>query len=109
MSHFKLKLGLGFIPFFGFFIVIIWGMVSTYKIYHKRVHSFIYALICMAVVFITALLFALIWNSFMQSADLSNISLIVGVALAIGLVWTYIIMVLSFAVQYFYCKKLIAN
>lgn len=84
-------------------------MISTYKIFHKRIYAFIYAFICMAVAFITALLFTLIWYFFIQSADLSNISIIIGVALAIGLIWTYIIAGISFAVQYFYCRKLIAS
>lgn len=109
MSHFKLKLGLSFIPFVGFFIVIIWGMVSTYNIFHKRIHAFIYAIICMAVAFIAALLFALIWYFFMQFVELSNISLVIGIALAISFVLTYIIAGISFVVQYFYCRKLIAS
>lgn len=109
MSHFKLKLGLCFIPVFGFFMVLLWGMISTYSIYRKRLHAFVYGFICAVASFITAIILAIIWKFLFSFFDHSNTALFIGIALAIGVVWLYLLSGISLAAQYFYCKKLISK
>ena len=107
MKQFKLRIGLGCIPFLGFVIVLFWGMFSVYAINRKRSQVFIYDLVCMAGMLIAFIPMGLGIYFFMQNVDLSNTSLIVGVLLSISIVGLYFMTAGCLAVQFIYCKKLI--
>lgn len=108
MERFKLKIGLGLIPFFGFIIVLFWGMFSVYAVNRKRSQVFLYdfaAMIGMLIVFIPM---GLGIYFFIQNADLTNTILVMSVELSIALVGTYLMTGVCLAIQYLYCKKLVA-
>ncbi|MDE7168308.1 MAG: hypothetical protein K2O28_05615 [Clostridia bacterium] len=109
MKWFKLKIGLGLIPFFGFVIDLFWGMFSVYKVNRKSSQVFFYDFVAMIGMFIVFIPMGLGIYLFTQYADLTNITLVVGVELSIVFVGLYLMTAVCLAVQYLYCKKLVAN
>lgn len=109
MGRFKLKVGLGFIPFLGFLIILFWGMFSVYAVNHKRIQVLQYDLACMAGIIIVFVPMGLGIYFFIQNVDPTNKSLVIGVLLSICLVGLYLITAVCLAIQYLYCKKLFAR
>ena len=109
MERFKLKIGLGVIPFFGFMIALFWGMFSVYAVNRKRLQVFLYDFAVMIGMLIIFIPMALGIYFFIQNADLSNKTLVAGVVLSIVLVGLYLMTAVCLAIQYLYCKKLVAR
>lgn len=106
MKRFKLKIGLGIIPFFGFIIVLFWGMFSVYAFNRRRIQVFLYDLACMAGISIIFIPMGLSSYFFIQNTNLTNTAFVISVLLSIYLVGFYLMTAMCLAVQYFYCKKL---
>lgn len=109
MSHFKLKLGLSFIPIFGFAIVLLWGMFSVYAINRKRTEVFIYNFLAMALCLLVFIPFAIGIYLTAYFIDPSNTALLVSLILLSSILGLYAMAGVCLAVQHNYCKKLVAR
>lgn len=109
MMRLKLKAVIGAIPFLGFVIVLFWGMFSVYAINRRRIHAFIYAFISIMGTVIVLIPAGLGLYFFMQSIDLTNTLLLICGLLFICLAGLYLSTAVCLAVQYLYCKKLVAR
>ena len=109
MPHFKLKLGLSFIPFFGFAIVLFWGMFSVYAINRKRTEVFIYDFLAMALCLLVFIPFAIGIYLTVYFIAPANTAVLISLILLIVILGSYAMAGICLAVQYKYCKKLIAR
>ena len=107
MDRFKLKIGLGAIPIFGFFIALFWGMASVYAINRRRMQVFFYGVISILGMLVVTIPMYIGIYFFMQNVDKTYTALIVGGLLSIIIVGLYFMTAICLAVQYLYCKKLI--
>ena len=109
MERFKLKIGLGLIPFFGFIITLFWGMFSVYAVNRKRIQVFFYDVAVMIGMLIIFIPMGLGIYFFMQNTDLTNTALVMSVVLSIVVGGLYLMTAVCLAIQYLYCKKLVAR
>ena len=109
MEKLKLKIGLGVIPFFGFIIILFWGMLSVYAVNRNRKQVFLYGVASMIGMLIIFTPIGLGIYFFILYADLTNTALVLSVLLLISLVGLYLMTAVCLAIQYLYCKKLVAR
>ena len=110
MKGSKLQLALSFIPFFGFAIVLFWGMFRLWHITGKRGYAFRYTLLCMIPFLVLGGIAAFgCYYLILAHITRENIPLILGLSLCFLCVMCWLMAGACLLIQNRYAQKITAR